>query len=95
MTAVQFWTLLGSQVALASLLVAVFGLLLRGVWQRLDRMEGRLDRMEDRLDRMDARLDQFSERLAGVEAQVIVLSERLSAVEARLAEHVRFHPGPG
>jgi predicted nuclease with TOPRIM domain len=51
---------------------------------RLDRMEGRLDQMEDRLDRMEGRLDQMEDRLDRMEGRLDQMEGRLDRMEGRL-----------
>lgn len=58
----------------------------RDFGEHFNRVDERLDRVEERLDRVDERLDRVEERLDRVEAHLEKVDERLDRVEAHLAQ---------
>ena len=57
---------------------------LDGIDERLDKMDERLDKVDERLDGIDGRLDKMDERFDGIDERLDKVDERLDGIDERL-----------
>ncbi len=66
------------------MIAQVVGEIVRPVNARLDKVDARLDKVEERLDKVDARLDKVEERLDKVDARLDKMKEKVTEVQMTL-----------